>query len=261
MNRFFVFCCLLVLSLTSVTAAEPESDLKTWLAKPILEKDQPWKEVQAFIAPKVPGVPEVSSVADWEKYISRVRGDVLNKVVYRGEATQWRDSKMNVVWLETIEGGPEYKIQKLRFEALPGLWIPALLYIPNQLTGKVPVVMNVNGHDRNGKVADYKQVRCINQAKRGMLVLNIEWLGMGQLNLPGFTHYKMNQLDLCGTSGLAPHYLSMKRGLDVLLSTRMPIRIALPLPVFQEVAGRRSSSVRSMNASHFPTRSPVIPAS
>tara|TARA_R110002111_G_scaffold256979_2_gene324603 strand:- start:87413 stop:90136 length:2724 start_codon:yes stop_codon:yes gene_type:complete len=207
-----------MLPLISVTAAEPESDLKTWLAKPILEKDQPWKEVQAFIAPKVPGMPEISSVADWEKYISRVRSDVLNKVVYRGEAAQWRDSKMNVVWLETIEGGPEYKIQKLRFEALPGLWVPALLYIPNQLTGKVPVVMNVNGHDRNGKVADYKQVRCINQAKRGMLALNIEWLGMGQLNLPGFTHYKMNQLDLCGTSGLAPHYLSMKRGLDVLLS-------------------------------------------
>jgi hypothetical protein len=28
----------------------------------------------------------------------------------------------------------------------------------------------------------------------------------------------MNQIDLCGTSGLAPFYLSMKRGLDVLLS-------------------------------------------
>ncbi|MFK7778849.1 MAG: prolyl oligopeptidase family serine peptidase, partial [Gimesia sp.] len=48
--------------------------------------------------------------------------------------------------------------------------------------------------------------------------LNIEWLGMGQLKVPDFLHYRMNQLDLCGTSGLAPHYLSMKRGLDVLLS-------------------------------------------
>jgi hypothetical protein len=41
---------------------------------------------------------------------------------------------------------------------------------------------------------------------------------MGQLNGAGFGHYRMNQLDLCGTSGLAPFYLSMKRGLDVLLS-------------------------------------------
>lgn len=212
-----VFCVLLSLSLTSLIAAEP--DVKTWLAKPILEKDQPWKEVQAFIAPKVPGMPEVGSQAEWEKTAGRIRKDVLDKVVYRGEAAKWRDDKLHVVWLETIPGGPEYKIQKLRFEAVPGLWIPALLYIPNELSGKVPVVMNVNGHDRkDGKAADYKQIRCINQAKRGMLALNIEWLGMGQLNTPGFTHYKLNQLDLCGTSGLALHYLSMKRGLDVLLS-------------------------------------------
>jgi len=134
LNRFLVSCCLLALLLTSVTAAE--SDLKTWLSQPILEKDQPWKEVQAFIAPKVPGMPEVGTVAAWEKTADRMRKDVLNKVVYRGEAAKWRDTKLNVVWLETIEGGPEYKIQKLRFEALPGLWVPALLYIPNQLSGK-----------------------------------------------------------------------------------------------------------------------------
>lgn len=228
LNRSLIFCYLLALSLTAATAAE--SDLKTWLTKPILEKDQPWKEVQAFIAPKVPGMPEVSSVAAWEKTADRIRKDVLKKVVYRGEAAKWRDTKLNVVWLETIEGGPGYKIQKLRFEALPGLWVPALLYVPNQLSGKVPVVMNVNGHDRkHGKAADYKQVRCINQAKRGMLALNVEWLGMGQLNSPGFTHYKMNQLDLCGTSGLAPFYLAMKKGLDVLLShpSADPERVAV----------------------------------
>ncbi|WP_417381683.1 prolyl oligopeptidase family serine peptidase [Gimesia sp.] len=215
-RAILLISCLLLTNPTLSQAAEP--DLKSLLSQPVLDKDLPWKEVQAFIAPRVPGMPEISSVEEWEKYISQVRSNVLNKVVYRGEAAKWRDSQLKVDWLETIEGGPEYKIQKLRFEALPGLWVPALLYIPNQLTGKVPVVMNVNGHDRNGKAADYKQVRCINQAKRGMLALNIEWLGMGQLNVSGFTHYKMNQLDLCGTSGLAPFYLSMKRGLDVLLS-------------------------------------------
>ena len=36
----------------------------------------------------------------------------------------------------------------------------------------------------------------------------------------------MNQLDLCGTSGLAPLYLDMKRGLDVLLVSSMLIPIA-----------------------------------
>ncbi len=53
-----------------------------------------------------------------------------------------------------------------------------------------------------------------------MLALNVEWLGMGQLRQEGFTHYRMNQLDLCGTSGLAPFYLAMQKGLDILLSHR-----------------------------------------
>jgi dienelactone hydrolase len=98
------------------------------------------------------------------------------------------------------------------------LWIPALLYEPEKLSGKVPVALAVNGHDRNGKAAPYKQIRCINLAKRGMLVLNVEWLGMGQLRTESFQHGRMNQLDLCGTSGLAPFYLAMTRGLDVLLA-------------------------------------------
>ncbi|GIT30692.1 MAG: hypothetical protein Ct9H300mP1_27380 [Planctomycetaceae bacterium] len=104
---------------------------------------------------------------------------------------------------------------------LPGLWIPASLE-PEGLdksSGRIPVVLNVNGHDRpNGKAVRYKQIRCINQARRGMLALNVEWLGMGQLHTPEYGHYLLNQLDLCGTSGLAPFYLSMSRGIDLLLS-------------------------------------------
>jgi hypothetical protein len=64
----------------------------------------------------------------------------------------------------------------------------------------------------------YQQIRCINLARRGMLALNVEWFNFGQLNAANYHHGRMNQLDLCGTSGLAPFYLSLKRGLDVLLS-------------------------------------------
>lgn len=96
----------------------------------------------------------------------------------------------------------------------------ALLYEPDNLSGTVPVVLNVNGHDSAGKAAGYKQLRCINLAKRGMIALNVEWLGMGQLRNPGNNHGAMNQLDLCGTSGIAPFYLAMTRALDVLLAHR-----------------------------------------
>ena len=50
-----------------------------------------------------------------------------------------------------------------------------------------------------------------------MIALNVEWIGMGQVaNRMG--HYQMAQLDLCGVAGIAPFYLNMSKGLDVLLA-------------------------------------------
>lgn len=192
--------------------------LSAALSRPIIDRKLPLEEVQAFTDARVARLDQPTSADEWRTTANDLRQRVLDEVIYQGEAARWRDAAWNVEWLETIEGGPGYRIRKLRYEAVPGLWIPALLYEPENLTGRVPVVMNVNGHDGDGKAAEYKQIRCINQAKRGMIVLNVEWLGMGQLRTDGFEHYKMNQLDLCGTSGLAPFYLSMKRGLDILLA-------------------------------------------
>jgi dienelactone hydrolase len=196
--------------------------VKQLLQNKILGPGTPLQEVISFTGSRVPPMPVIESKADWEARASLIRQRMLDEVVFRGEASRWRKSKSSVQWMETIPGGPGYRIRKVRFEALPGLWIPALLYEPEGLTktsGRIPVVLNVNGHDRpNGKAADYKQIRCINQARRGMLALNVEWLGMGQLHKPEYGHYLMNQLDLCGTSGLAPFYLSMSRGIDLLLA-------------------------------------------
>ncbi|HEY2950951.1 MAG TPA: hypothetical protein VGK40_00125, partial [Verrucomicrobiae bacterium] len=59
--------------------------------------------------------------------------------------------------------------------------------------------------------------------------LNPEWIGMGQLNGKDYQHDKMNQLDLCGTSGVSPFYQAMARGLDVLLAHKYadPNRVAV----------------------------------
>jgi hypothetical protein len=210
---------LLPLALLAVNPvhADEKAVLTEFLSRKVLEPRQTQRELIEFLEPRIPRMPVVTSVAEWEAQAAKIRQGVLDRVVFRGEAAEWRKRKTQVKWLDTMEGGPGYKIKKLRFEAVPGLWIPALLYEPENLKGKVPVSLAVNGHDRTGKAVVYKQMRCINMAKRGMLVLNVEWFGMGQLNAPGYAHGRMNQLDLCGTSGLAPFYLSMSRSLDILL--------------------------------------------
>lgn len=226
MGRRTVWCAIVgvLFGVAAGVAAEPgkkeskESGVKALLAREIVGKTLPMAEVQAYCEARVPLVPAVKSVAEWEARTKAWRTEMFQKVVFRGEAARWRDAAGKVEWLDTIPGGPGYRIKRLRYEALPGLWIPALLYEPEKLSGKVPVILNVNGHvGAPGKAYVPKQIRCINQAKRGMLALNPEWIGMGQLGTPGFQHHRANQLDLCGTSGVAPHYLAMKRALDILL--------------------------------------------
>ncbi|MEZ6055379.1 MAG: hypothetical protein R3C01_01620 [Planctomycetaceae bacterium] len=202
---------------SAIPVPETVKQLASLLEQPLLPPGRSLLQVQEFCEKRVCEIPAITSIEDWEMYVKDLRAKVLRDVVLRGEAAKWGAQPTEVEWLDTLETEHGYRIRKLRFQAVPGMFIPALLYEPTTISGKIPVFMNVNGHDSSGKVAAYKQARCINLAKRGLLVLNIEWVGMGQLRSPDFTHYRMNQLDLCGSSGIAPFYLSMKRGLDILL--------------------------------------------
>ena len=208
----------LIILAASCVLADARSDVAKLLERTLLETDQTLSETQKFTDSHVAALPVPKSVAEWERSAKTIRTQTLVRTVFRGEAAKWRDAPLKVEWLETIPGGPGYRIKKLRYEALPGMWIPALLYEPEKITGKTPVFLNVSGHEPLGKGVDYKQIRCINLAKRGIVALSPEWFGMGQLRSDGFAHGKMNQIDLCGTSGLAPFYLALHRGIDVLLS-------------------------------------------
>jgi dienelactone hydrolase len=206
----------ILLLLPGMTLAQ-KSTLEAALSKPLLAPNQPLIEVQVYTAAHVKSLPGVGSRQQWEQVSEQIRNDVLNRVILQGEARRWREAKTRVEWLETLPG-PGYRVKKLRYEAIPGLWIPALLYEPENVSGKVPAVLNVNGHERTGVSTPYIQLRCINLAKRGMLALNFEWYGMGQLQTENFVHYRANQIDLAGTSGVSLNYFAQSRAIDLLLA-------------------------------------------
>ncbi|MCI0621464.1 MAG: alpha/beta hydrolase family protein [Acidobacteria bacterium] len=218
MSIFKALSTSLLLGWVSVVSAADRISLQDLLSASLLDANQTKVETQVYAASHVVPLLHYQSVAEWQNYADDLRRRLLDEVVLRGEARQWHQIPTSVEWLGTALVGPGYRIKKLRYEAIPSLWIPALLYEPEPLTGKVPVVLNVNGHEKEGKAVENKQNRCINLAKKGMLALNIEWFDMGQLSSPDNNHYRANQMDLCGTSGLALHYLALKRGIDILLS-------------------------------------------
>lgn len=228
-RRFGAWLVAVAAAGTAWGQAIDPAQLRPLLEHPIVDPNLPMLEVQHYCDARVPVMPNVTTAEQWQAKADQLRQRVLEQIVFRGRAAEWRSAQTRVEWLDAMEGGPGYRIRKLRYEALPGMWIPALLYEPEGLSGKVPAVLNVNGHTALGKQYPPKQIRCINQAKRGILALNVEWLGMGQLRAAGFSHARMNQLDLCGASGLAPFYLLMDRGLDVLLALEHtdPDRVAV----------------------------------
>ncbi|MFB3825956.1 MAG: alpha/beta hydrolase family protein [Bryobacteraceae bacterium] len=217
----------LIHSAVAAWAAGP-LDLPGALAKPILGPRQTTFEVQVYAGSRVPHVRVPGAAAEWERAAAAIRQRVLRDVFLRGEAARWNEFKGRIEWLEDLQGSG-YRVRKLRYEVVPGLWTPALFYEPQKLAGKIPVVLNVNGHETTGVATPYIQERCINLAKRGVLALNVEWFGRGQLSTPGFNHGLINQLDLCGTAGVALHFLSQRRALDILLASPHadPARVAV----------------------------------
>ncbi|GBC99144.1 hypothetical protein HRbin17_01665 [bacterium HR17] len=197
-------------------------EVKDFLARTFVNPSELTIRVQRLLEPllKAPAT-AVSKTNEgmqwWQKTATQMRQTLLEQVVLRGVPQQWQQTPLKVEWLDTSLGNG-YRIRKLRYQAIPGLWIPALLYEPTIVKPSTPAVLYLIGHDSKGKSSVYAQTFCINMAKRGVYALNPEWFGFGQLAHPELEHGCMNQLDLCGVRGVSVFYLSLKRALDVFLS-------------------------------------------
>ncbi len=219
----------LTLLLTLGLLAQPAS-VDEALKRPILDPEQARIDTQAWTASKVPVLQVPHAREAWEPYARTLRQRILDEVVYRGAAAQeWRQQKPAVRQVDVLTGDG-YAIRRILYEAVPGLHVPALVYEPVPAPTKpTPVVLNVNGHGPVGLGSVPQQARSINLAKKGLYAIDPEWIGQATLASEGLLHYRMNQLDLVGTSGLAVHYEALRRAVDIALGLPHadPARIAV----------------------------------
>jgi dienelactone hydrolase len=191
--------------------------------KPVLDQEiQPVPvvafQLSQYLAARIPKLPSPTSAEQWTSEEKRWREHILNDIAFHGWPGEWVNAAPRFEDLEVVETGQGYRWHKLRFEIVPGFDSTAILYEPEQMTGKAPAILNVHGHDPLGKAAEYKQKRCINFAKRGIVALSLEWIGLGELRLPEDAHDFGAHLDLVGANELGLFYLAMRRGLDYLAS-------------------------------------------
>jgi dienelactone hydrolase len=174
-------------------------------------------QLQQFLHTKVPALVIPGSAEKWTDQAQRVRRHLLDDVVFHGWPQEWVSSPPHFESLGSVPAGKGYSLRKLRFEIVPGFYSTALLYEPENVQGRVPAVLNVMGHFvEAGNKEEFEQKMCINQALKGMIALNLEWIGMGELNTRFNEHWFASQLDLVGMNGVGLFYLAMRRGLDYL---------------------------------------------
>lgn len=208
--------CLLGMGAVSGYAQVSKPYVGEALAQP--SRDVPSREyqLQEFLLKRIPQLPIPTTPALWSAEEERVRKHVLDDVAYHGWPREWIDAAPKFEEMGIIESRHGYRIHKLRFEVVPGFRSTALLYEPENITGRVPAILNLLGHEPDGIGVEYEQKRCINFAKRGIIALDVEFIGFGEHANPENAHDFASQLNLVGSNALGIFYLSMRRGLDYL---------------------------------------------
>lgn len=210
-----LFLTLAVLA-TPLWAQTEASHLRPILEDEILSPQVAVFQLRQYVLHRVAKPPIPTSAEQWTAESARLRKRLLNEVVFHGWPREWVDAPPKFEEAGVIARNG-YRIRKLRYEIVPGFESVALLYEPENAHGKMPAILNVNGHvGPPGKSVEYKQKRCITFARHGILALNLEWFYFGELNQNGNQHTFGHDLDLVGANGVGLFYLAMRKGLDYL---------------------------------------------
>jgi len=216
-KEFLLFLVILL----GVSLAHGQSDpqeLNAILKEEILSPDVAEFQIRQYLVNRIAAPPHVpSSPQEWTSEAARLRHHLLEDIAFHGWPKEWVEAGPKFEEVGIIETGSGYRIRKLRYEIVPGFESAALLYEPEHMSGKIPAILNVNGHvGPPGKAVEYKQKRCINYAKHGILALNLEWFSFGELDKKGNEHWFGAHLDLVGANELGIFILEMRKGLDYL---------------------------------------------
>lgn len=226
-NMYSKVCALshvavLFLSLASVGSpglaraqAIPET-VAPLLEKPVQPTAVTAYQIQTYMMKHIskPVVP--ATAQEWSAQAERLRKHLLDDLVFHGWPQEWVNAAPQFEQTAVIETTHGYRLRKFRYQIVPGFYSTAILYEPENLSGRVPAILNLVGHDPLGNAVEYEQKRCINFAKQGILALSLGWPGYGELAQPDNSHDFGGHLDLVGSNSLGYFYLIMRRGLDYL---------------------------------------------
>ena len=121
---------------------------------------------------------DMKSLSEWNKVRAQRYNEYLEMMGLKDMPMNGKRSDLNVKITGTIQKDG-YRIEKLYYESLPGLYVPANLYIPDHIKEKMPAILYVCGHSETQKVAYQAHPRKF--ARLGFVCLIIETIQLGEV--------------------------------------------------------------------------------
>src|SRR3989441_851161 len=112
-----------------------------------------------------------------EKNLFQLQRELRRKLLEMIGELPERKTALNPLVTGTIQMAG-FHIEKLIFESLPGVYVSALLYVPDDKRGPHPAVLVPCGHSANGKV--HYQALCQRLVQRGYVVICWDPVGQGE---------------------------------------------------------------------------------
>jgi cephalosporin-C deacetylase-like acetyl esterase len=120
---------------------------------------------------------DIKQLDDWEKIRSDRYSKFIEMMSLQDMPINGKRSDLNVRVTGVIQR-EGYRIEKLYYESLPGLYVPANLYVPDSIKEPVPAILYVCGHARTQKV--HYQTHPAKFAQLGFVCLIIETIQWGE---------------------------------------------------------------------------------
>jgi len=122
--------------------------------------------------------PGIGSGADWQAIRGKREQEFLEMMGLYDVPLHGQRPALNVKLVETIPQDG-FRIEKLYYESLPDLYVPANLYIPTRIKKPVPAILYVCGHAETQKV--HYQAHARKFAQLGFVCLIIETIQWGEI--------------------------------------------------------------------------------
>jgi hypothetical protein len=140
---------LVVLSAASAMGQSRARDLAAVLQTPLETPDVVGFQLRQYMYQRIPKINTPATAAQWTAEADKMRKHLLDDVVFHGWPRAWVDAPPRFEDLGIIESGKGYRVHKLRYEIVPGFQSTAILYEPENLTGKVPASSTPTGTNWN----------------------------------------------------------------------------------------------------------------